>query len=344
MPQNLSYVAVKIPISLRGVGASILSDPTSWHRACSAASTGPLLARMHDFPRLVHSRGCSGSTFVGRVLFKLLELTVPEVTPAGGSCRNATHCHATCEMCQGTSWESLSAERNCFLRNALAERRQDAGELAVQRTNAAVNRCNRTWFVKAGSHTLSDGMLQELRRLRAFTVWMERENVLDRMVCEVRDCFYPTSFSFAVFPNGSRADLCFSRRRNASVKTMATLYTPSLVASLRRKLQSNRDELARVRRTWPAVARVSYERLAAFEYAAYPHALATSAREWSELLAALGVDAGGVDAVAAALRASGLARTRHQVGVHSEVVHNFAAVKRVLRASGDSSLISMIRE
>ena len=52
-----------------------------------------------------------------------------------------------------------------------------------------------------------------------------RQNVLDRCICEVRDCFYAAKdFGFPVFAaNGTRTDLCFERREHPEIRIQARI-------------------------------------------------------------------------------------------------------------------------
>lgn len=243
-------------------------------------------------------------------------------------------------MCAGGSWESLTEERNCFLHNARTAHDPDAETLAVRRTHASITGCNRSWFVKASPVPFSVKMMSEMKKLRAFTAWVERENVLDRMICEVRDCFYPLSLSFPVFKNGTRAKLCFQRRKTTQPATLAHLHVSSLVKMLNKRLRANEDELRQVESVWPRIERLAYEELERFQH---DGDFERSAASWTSLLTVLGVEVDGTTAVERALRSTAFGKLRRLPTRHRDVVHNFDDVEREIRASGDRVLINMLR-
>ena len=195
-------------------------------------------------------------------------------------------------------------------------------------------------------------------------VW--RSNVLDRLVCGVRDCFgFADGAGRAVWRNGSDAALCFARRGSkksdgaeppASGEYLARLNTSALPALLRSALQTPRLQAEAIgglalRQAdgdghgddddddeggggGNVDAAVAYEDLAAFQYDA--DAAAVNGRSlvaWSALLSAWGI-APRVDEIGALL----LSRlgTYAAPAPHDETIANAVEVRAVLE--GDREL------
>ena len=313
-------------------------------------------------PRLVFAQGCVGSTIVGRILFRLITMYGGGPVAGGGmpleryctpsfcwiqtdtDCSQFMFAAVNEAVARGEPlrWESTKQRKNCFFQQALLTLDQANAERAfVVRTQHAMEARNLTWV--SNPPPLSSESASAFLSLGARIVYLKRENVLDRTVCTVRDCFPEGKLlGFPVYSDGQRANLCFERRLS-NVTTLATFSNPThLVQHLRELISSSRDELALVRSWWKgtAVEAVTYEALMAFEHGD----MLTSASEWFRLLRSLDYEFPSVASVATALKNTGLSDSRQAPGTHAHVIHNFLAVRDAVHASGDERLIGMLRE
>jgi len=73
-------------------------------------------------------------------------------------------------------------------------------------------------------------------RFNASFTHVFRHNVLDTLICEVKDCFLHKTGGYSMFENGTRTDVCFARRRlDPSVKILVHLYPEVLIQKLENK-------------------------------------------------------------------------------------------------------------
>ena len=170
------------------------------------SSTGP--------PLIIYAEGCSGSTIIGK-LTRLLLSEVGIWTMSGGTKKGFKATRDTdCQKWLHNDWESTKENKNCFLQKALllakasgkisSESRANIERAFISDTQDAVQKKRKRWLVNPPP--LTDAMAESFKALGGRVVHMYRENILDRMICEVRDCFSgPPKGSFPVYLNGSRA-------------------------------------------------------------------------------------------------------------------------------------------
>lgn len=71
-------------------------------------------------------------------------------------------------------------------------------------------------------------MQSVLEQLGTSFLGFYRENVLDRCICRIKDCFIDMPYGFPVFENnGSRSDLCLGRRKYQDVNVQANFHDTS---------------------------------------------------------------------------------------------------------------------
>ena len=241
-------------------------------------------------------------------------------------------------------WE-LKERKSCFWQQALLTHEPaEAKYFFVGQTQRAILGLNNasTWL--SNPSALSEVTARAFLELGSHLVYMKRVNLFDRLVCQVRDCFDTPGGAHPVFPNGSRAQLCFSRRQSNETTLAYFQDVRSVVAELRKAEIKNQENEHKVRSYWKSsgssVETVTYEGLTAFEYGD----MDTSAGEWFRLLRSLGVVFHSVASVAAALESTGLANSRPPPGTHAHVVYNWMAVRDAVRATHDPGLIGMLRD
>ena len=134
---------------------------------------------------------------------------------------------------------------------------------------------------------------EALHELSPHSVVLFRDNLLDRFVCHVRDCFgsHPNSESYAVFPNGSVANLCFKRRRTPDVHTMAHIGVNELRRYFQKEARAQSRMVDNAIRIMGQrhIESVSTESLMGFETERLPEALQTSIDAWMTVLRSWGI-------------------------------------------------------
>lgn len=152
-----------------------------------------------------------------------------------------------------------------------------------------------------------------------------RRNVLDRLVCQVRDCFYKSDGFFPVFAqNHSRTDLCFQRRQHKEIKTQAHLK----VNKLPEALDTSTFHLESLPIDMNTIRPQAYEDLFEFEYTTDETVFRSSIRSWTSLLETM-LDNVKEDIVEETLRP--MMGTRTPPGPHSDVIDNFEEVAAALK-------------
>jgi hypothetical protein len=245
------------------------------------------------------------------------------------------------------AWE-LKQKKNCYWQQVLLTHKPAEAEgLFVHHQQRAIQglATNSTWLSNPSKMWFPDSMARAFISLGARIVYMKRANLLDRLVCAVRDCFLAgLGPHYPVFSDGSRAELCFSRRHSTETTLAYFPDVHSVVADVREYERQNEAEERRVRSLWTrsdsSVETVTYEALSAFEYGD----MQTSASEWFRLLRSLGVVFRSVASVAAALEMTLYANSRPPPGTQAHVIYNWMAVRDAVRATHDPGLIGMLRD
>lgn len=276
---------------------------------------------------LLHMEGCSGSTFLSAMAEDMLACTAGwrAFTDSEQRCRGEEYLKRTCN-----SWLS---QLQRVRRNTLTAKEWRA---ALLKMDAVARQQNATLLInsdlRSGSGPTMQALLPTVLELRVPLAHVARENVLDRFVCAVRDCFPTRSPGSYAVCSGKRSELCF-QRRSAPLQS-CPLHQAHLNAS---DVASHLGMMERMRladHKWlvdrgltTAARPISSERLLAVQYSD-DEVAASGVSEWLELLRTFGV-AGAthatVDACARRYRAS-----RAPPSVQSGTIHNDAEVRLAL--------------
>ena len=160
---------------------------------------------------------------------------------------------------------------------------------------------------------------------------MVRENVLDRMICRIHDCFIGGKIDGLGYPvfsgNGSRAELCFDRRSYEDGITKVHINPTKVVQFLHRE----EEGVVKIKKR-PSLV-VTYEELMAFEYTADEGVWNASIDTWSALIDQYMGDSNSID--------SGIIgnlfcpmRNSRKMGLHEDVIQNYDEVFEALRKAG----------
>ena len=184
----------------------------------------------------------------------------------------------------------------------------------------------------------------ELNALNATVAHVYRANMLDQIVCAIRDCIDKAdyggfSLGYAVYDDGERVTdagggMCFDRRASDSRTTRAHIDVSRLVQALDARAAAQSAEVAYLRSSGLAwrpgwVPSVAYEDLAAYEYDARD-AVGRSLDAWMRLLGpALGRSPNRT-IVRDYLLSTGGGRTR---APHALSIYNYEAVEAALRGT-----------
>eukprot|EP00928_Gymnodinium_smaydae_P040724 TRINITY_DN2759_c0_g2_i1.p1 TRINITY_DN2759_c0_g2~~TRINITY_DN2759_c0_g2_i1.p1 ORF type:complete len:175 (-),score=37.47 TRINITY_DN2759_c0_g2_i1:252-776(-) len=169
-----------------------------------------------------------------------------------------------------------------------------------------------------------------------------RSNVLDHLVCEVRDCFFRGKGEYTVNSSGQRLDLCF-KRRFVKEPVKALLNTTRLTKRLKEKLhypQHCLTQLGRFGIENTTISKFSFEGL--FRHESDNGALEEATSEWVRLLKSFDVEAPR-SKVREFLRPSIGA---HPLHISGDSIYNVEAVKNALAEDEQKSkrLIVLLRE
>ena len=177
-----------------------------------------------------------------------------------------------------------------------------------------------------------------------------RSNALDHMVCKTRDCFgdaIPGQHPVDSY-TGKKSNLCFNRRkveREGGNGTKAHLNIKLLVRRLKGTLNKNNQQPVLLAKAFPQmrIAHVTYENLTAFEWMG-GKGLEISTRAWWEVMASFGYGKNvSPDSVHDYLSKSDMFGSRPPPKKHADVIWNIADVRETILATGDASLIALLR-
>jgi hypothetical protein len=183
-------------------------------------------------------------------------------------------------------------------------------------------------------------LAKELASTGSRVVVVKRNNTLDLLTCEVRDCFWPlapkTGFASVNTDTGEKSSLCYERRSSTEVTIQAKMNTDHLIDIMTRKAEGESSESAvdalvkgGMKREDVAVA--MYEELSAYEYSGpdLNARVQLSKKALARLLRDLGVTP-KEDVIEQYLRRDAGTRTKEG---QSDTIYNFDEVKQVLQGS-----------
>lgn len=271
---------------------------------CASAANVPLRVHLIE--------GCSGSTFISKFACRLLEL------------HNIT--------CLGQG-ELLKQQ---YATKLMPKATTTVAAIRMMAAHAKAHG-NASYVIKAQLYRLKPDVIRALKREGAIIVNMGRANILDRAVCEVRDCMHENGrrMGWPVFENGTRSKLCYVRRRSRS-RTWAWFDMEQLTPGLNAELQQGRQQKAFLMKNFPSSPNITVasEDLAAFQYGADGHLVSLQA--WTRVLSEWRVQ---VNRAAIERLLISMEGSRPPPVPHAEVIYNIAVLEEALRASQFAPLL-----
>ncbi|GFH55246.1 predicted protein [Chaetoceros tenuissimus] len=180
------------------------------------------------------------------------------------------------------------------------------------------------------ANLIKEDIVETLKDLEAALTITYRKNTLDKAICVIRDCFQKApdaSFGHQVYSNGTKADLCFSRRNSkVLIKAMIT-NKDRLVKYLKstgKKHQVSLDKYSFFINSIDDT--VAYEDLFAFEYTDSEETFEKSVDNWMTFLRPFRLNLDR-DIVLNTLERY---RNSRNATVHSEVVYNMDVLHTAL--------------
>jgi len=296
-------------MSLLQVKASAVSMVEGGSDA-TAESNGPGLKKPVQPPLMILQRGCTGSSEIMRMAREMLPLFGVDLYPLSVK-------------------ELVRASKNPWFQEG-----EDMGTAMQRGVNAAKRQRQSLLF---DNFHLKDNdqyrtMNEFMVRAQTRSVIVHRNNSLDTLVCDVRDCFEDPAGvkrGYTVDEHGKRIKLCFDRR-GSSQATLAHLQPSHVVHHLREAASFPQEQAALLKKLgYQAAETVLVEDLYAFEYS--QHNLDRSVVAWKKLFKSLGVTASSRK-IRGYLRKDVASRSRPSP--HSKSVSNLNAVKQILEKEG----------
>eukprot|EP00448_Togula_jolla_P011616 CAMPEP_0170607326 /NCGR_PEP_ID=MMETSP0224-20130122/20992_1 /TAXON_ID=285029 /ORGANISM="Togula jolla, Strain CCCM 725" /LENGTH=336 /DNA_ID=CAMNT_0010932479 /DNA_START=19 /DNA_END=1029 /DNA_ORIENTATION=- len=272
-------------------------------------------------PFMIVQRACTGSSVVFRTAKNLLAELGVAVYPS------TTKELARPGAPEKNPWYRPDGDLGDAMRRAVTEA-SDAGQVLIFNT----------FSVKPSSDDLNEQALQRaLLSMDTRTVIVHRQNPLDIVTCEIRDCFknyQGIPEGYPVDEKGQKDETCFARRNETgeSAKTKAYIDLEHLPEFLRTaeqyptKMKEALEELGfKGRRV------VYYEDLVSHEYSVAN--LGRSSSAWKRFLSSLGLKAEQKDIENVLRKDVG---KFPPPGPHSEVIYNLPGVKELLASEAMS--------
>jgi hypothetical protein len=164
---------------------------------------------------------------------------------------------------------------------------------------------------------------------------LQRENVIDREICKVRDCFDSTH-GFQCNANGTRTTTCFGRRSDEKQKYYACLSIESAIHKMTSEYRAN-DKYSEELGVFKS------NELLSFQYAG-PENRATSIKSWVRLMTFLGIETNEtkIESIIDDMKKEGFWKDR-VLTTHESVVYNYEEFAKAIVASRDKRLNVYLR-
>lgn len=158
---------------------------------------------------------------------------------------------------------------------------------------------------------------------------MYRENVLDKAVCAVRDCFQDT-FGYPVFAvNVTKTNLCFKRRQSDAKIKVFINDTGKMVKYIRSREENSQNHF----KAFDFPFKVKYEDLTGFGYTDEESVWEASWDTWSRMLSTYVDNWTSEDAKILNDMMRPMRNTRN-ISYHEDVIQNYDEVFEALRQAG----------
>eukprot|EP00928_Gymnodinium_smaydae_P008381 TRINITY_DN13055_c0_g1_i1.p1 TRINITY_DN13055_c0_g1~~TRINITY_DN13055_c0_g1_i1.p1 ORF type:complete len:344 (-),score=95.87 TRINITY_DN13055_c0_g1_i1:225-1256(-) len=271
-------------------------------------------------PRMLVMLGCSGSSFLLKMAGKLLEAHGGTAKTPGG------------EMAAGEIMKPI-ANPYYSAAKGMAKAMEDA--------NAAAQKEQATLVFKeqgAQSQFFRDAA-PTLLKMNTYVVHGYRANALDRMVCQVKDCFLREEYGKPVDKSGEKSDLCFKRRNSRPANGyLASLNTTNLSEHLENFMKAHDEEKERIKAAgFKDFESVSAEDLLDFEHDNSVDAFKRAVKAWKIFLRSWGVKP-SLKVIRDELQQYSGA---YKAELQSDTIYNFQEVSDIVR--GNAKLQSLLR-
>ena len=286
-------------------------------------------------PRLLYAPRCSGSTASGRIARQILHRLGVKTLGGGVKDKDRGACNPSSEQYLNGAWETFRAQKNCFEQK---NRKGSASEEAIRLTAEAIRKRDAVWF--ANPPPLDRHTAAVLVEHHSKIVSMSRQNVLDRLICNVRDCFDTKHGQSIDLATRKPSRLCFGRRQSNDT-IVAHLNVDRLVKKLKEALIANERQAGMIRAFgFHTVASTSYEALTAFEYDSAN--LNQSINAWDYVLRSWGYDT-NTSFIEFALRMDPNFLAYPPPVQHRKVIANFPEVQKTILDTNDRKLTGLLR-
>ena len=267
--------------------------------------------------RVLVAKGCSGSSLTIRAIRKFLQSRGYNVNQGNPEVYKPLH-NSMFELAQELS-PNESSDIDVIV-NATLMLKQEAfqnGQMVVYK-----------WGPK--------NLKPLLKRTRGDLLFgsMYRKNILDRVVCSIRDCFtFGRNLGYPVFAgNGSKTNLCFDRRKNGE-KTKA--YIDSTAKMVKRVKELEEKELQEAQlKAFDFPFQVTYEDLTEFEYTDEESVWEASLDAWTRMFSTYVVNNWTSEDAKILNDMMGPMRNTRNISYHEDVIQNYEEVFEALRRAG----------
>ena len=295
-----------------------------------------------EVPRMIYALGCSGSSATGRLLANVFLKATKVKTLFGGHKRNNREaCDPDSPTYLNGDWEALRENKNCFYKGSPegeSLRDQALMASAMTQTNDAIVEKNAIWLFNPPP--LNGVTLQRALDMGTRAVSMIRSNRLDRMICQVRDCFDRSLGSSVNASTGQDSDLCFERRHVANPDLTKVKFYPDQILRGLRDYEKELEDQSALLQNFSSIVTVTFEHLFAFEFDATT-GLQESTTEWHKLLKALGYSLQERD-ISDLLKKTGLVGTMTRKN-HKDLVFNYDELETIINQQNNTSLHNLLR-
>jgi len=272
--------------------------------------------------RVIIGMGCSGSTNIVTITKKILEAHGFKIYKAG-------------------AYELFKPHKNKFFETAKEEliksgKKDPSNETIILKSFSLLNqnaiKNGQVLVMKLKHRSLIESLNETGTALFAH---MYRNNILDRFICEARDCFF-NGKRLKAYPvvrkkrTYERTDLCMDRRKHRDIEVKVKFSDISI-------LKDRMNYEIKKRKNWnniikpyiaPSESQES-ENLFAFEYTSNETVFESSVRAWESFLKSFDLD---INIISMVLRPK--QNTRSLPKSHDKLIQNFYEVKKMLNSEG----------
>jgi len=225
-------------------------------------------------PIVLIIRPCSMSSAVSQFLRKILESHGEDV------------CYGDTELTNRRKNPMVHAATQSLHRRNMHHTDDHVRAVSLYKLHHLFLRYNKRLVIKTLPGHIRDLTLVSLRQMNATFIHTYRENVLDRAVCMIRDCFDNGENGYPVSANNlEQSDMCFNRRVN-DTKVMAHVFPtkiPDMLKTYEKVIDMDKRELPYLIGDDPSKVRPT-EELFDYEYTSDEETFQKSLDMWSLIL------------------------------------------------------------